>query len=38
MVSAIWFWLSKELAELLFLIMFYVFVIILIVIGERRNK
>lgn len=37
-MSAIRFWVCKELAELLVLIVFHVFLIVLIVISERRNK
>ena len=37
-MSAIWFWLSKGLAELLALLVIYVLLIALIVIGQRRKK
>ncbi len=37
-MTAVWFWLSKGIAELLAMIVIYVLLIILIVIGQRRKK
>lgn len=36
-MNVIWFWLSKEIAELLVLVMFHILLIVVIVIGERRK-
>lgn len=37
-MSAIWFWLSKGMAELLSLVIIYILVIVLIIMGQRRKK
>jgi hypothetical protein len=37
-MSAIWFWISKWIAELFALLVVYILLIGLIVIGQRRKK